>query len=451
MPNGDEGRAEFERMAREKDAEKQAYADKHGGKSYPVDMLGNKPTQAALDKMHAEDDAQSVEDAKRFTEEQKAMALSYANAYMEKMFEAKPPVDDEEDPYKPYADGGPYLRAGSQGHPLRATEDAAMTDSFGNSINAVSRNSKTLPERAGVITPRQHSRGPLRTLPELADMKKTVEKPAVGSDGFPGGRADEVDFEDVHFEYKGRDGKNLDEMAEDMIPDACDNLTIGKGGSEPQVRNADDTGWEAPKRILHTPEEVGCVRPDPFDGPLDGEKNPWDDPNRWPSPPTELPTGLSDEAREKLKDTIEKMGQGADGGGFRMNAGKNEIELLPEIWIWALADVMTQGARKYPARNWEKGMDWSAMIGCMYRHLAKFQSGQRYDGKEFNKKLGTTGCHELAMIAWNALALMFYDIYGLGENDLPVYDNFDHFVRVNAASSDLNVRWPPIEPGEDNG
>ena len=179
--------------------------------------------------------------------------------------------------------------------------------------------------------------------------------------------------------------------------------------------------------------------------------NPWDDPETQPLPssddptlPPELPMP-SPEAMEKLKDTIEKMGQGKDGGGFRMNAGKNQIELLPEIWLWALADVMTQGSYKYPARNWEKGMDWSAMIGCMYRHLAKFQSGQRYDGKEFNKKLGTTGCHELAMVAWNACALMFYDIYGIGNNDLPVYEDLDHFVRVNGSSSDLAVRWAKEE------
>jgi len=136
----------------------------------------------------------------------------------------------------------------------------------------------------------------------------------------------------------------------------------------------------------------------------------------------------------------EELGQGADGGGQRLNAGKNRIELLPEIWLWALADVMTQGSKKYDARNWEKGMDWSSMIGCIHRHMAKFQSGQRYDGPEFDKEKGTTGCHELAMVAWNALALMFYDIYVLGKNDLPVYEDLNHFLRVNAATSDLKER-----------
>lgn len=138
----------------------------------------------------------------------------------------------------------------------------------------------------------------------------------------------------------------------------------------------------------------------------------------------------------------ETLGQGADGGGQRFNAGKNRIELLPETWIWALADVMTQGSRKYEPRNWERGMDWSAMIGCMHRHIAKFQAGQRYDGKDFDTELGTTGCHELAMVAWNALALMHYDLTGTGNNDL-VPQQLDLFSRVNATTSDLGKRHGP--------
>lgn len=146
------------------------------------------------------------------------------------------------------------------------------------------------------------------------------------------------------------------------------------------------------------------------------------------------------------KDIVERLGQGVDGGGQRLNAGKNRIELLPPEWIWALADVMTQGSKKYDARNWEKGMDWSSMIGCMHRHIAKFQAGQRYDGPRFDKEAGTTGCHEMAMVAWNALALMVYDLRGIGNNDLPHedYAQLDLFIRVNAETSDLKERFNEV-------
>lgn len=109
----------------------------------------------------------------------------------------------------------------------------------------------------------------------------------------------------------------------------------------------------------------------------------------------------------------------ADGGGLRYNAGKTLMELIPPEWEYALADVTTQGSKKYEKRNWERGMDWSIMVGCMKRHLTKFLVGERYDGDEFDKEAGTTGCHHLAMVAWNALALMSYDLRDVGNNDLP--------------------------------
>ncbi len=136
---------------------------------------------------------------------------------------------------------------------------------------------------------------------------------------------------------------------------------------------------------------------------------------------------------------FEKLGQGADGGGLRFNAGKLLMEATPPEWEIALADVTTQGSKKYALRNWELGMPWSTMIGCMKRHVNKFMLGERYDGKEFNKELGTTGCHHLAMVAWNALALMSYDLRQIGENDLPELQ-YELWGRVNADSSDLDER-----------
>lgn len=124
----------------------------------------------------------------------------------------------------------------------------------------------------------------------------------------------------------------------------------------------------------------------------------------------------------------------ADGGGLRFNAGKNLMELVPPEWEWALADVTTQGSKKYEARNWERGMDWSNMVGCMKRHIAKFLAGERYDGPEFNLEKGTTGCHHLAMVAWNALALMSYDLRGIGNNNLPEID-MELLAKVNAVGS----------------
>ncbi len=102
---------------------------------------------------------------------------------------------------------------------------------------------------------------------------------------------------------------------------------------------------------------------------------------------------------------------GASLGGLRHDSGKVRLDLIPPEWIEALGQVLTKGAEKYAARNWEKGMAWSKMIGCAMRHLLAFLRGERFDQE--------TGCHHLAHAAWNVLALMSYDVRGIGDHDLP--------------------------------
>jgi hypothetical protein len=147
---------------------------------------------------------------------------------------------------------------------------------------------------------------------------------------------------------------------------------------------------------------------------------------------------IKEEARKVIREEIEEqLGQGADGGGLRYNKGKLRMDLTPPEWEWALADVVTQGSKKYAARNWEEGMDWSTMVGCMKRHINKFLAGERYDGDKFDKEAGTTGCHHLAMVAWNALALMSYDLREIGNNDIPESTTLETLSRVNAETSDM--------------
>lgn len=127
----------------------------------------------------------------------------------------------------------------------------------------------------------------------------------------------------------------------------------------------------------------------------------------------------------------------ADGGGLRFNNDKTMMELVAPEWTWALADVTTRGSvvggGQYPMRNWERGMKWSICVGCAMRHLWKFLCGERYDPE--------TGCHHLAMAAWNLLALMTYDITEIGENDLPARD-LSILARVNSGIGTNNAKKP---------
>ena len=96
--------------------------------------------------------------------------------------------------------------------------------------------------------------------------------------------------------------------------------------------------------------------------------------------------------------------------GLRYDTGKLRLDLIPPEWIEALAAVLTVGAVKYAPRNWEKGMAWSKVYGPLMRHVLAWLKGERDDPE--------TKCHHLAHVAWNALALMVYEMRGLGEDDL---------------------------------
>ena len=96
--------------------------------------------------------------------------------------------------------------------------------------------------------------------------------------------------------------------------------------------------------------------------------------------------------------------------GLRYDTGKVRLDLLPAEWIWGLGQVMTAGAAKYEPRNWEKGMAWSKVLGPTLRHWVKWLAGEMYDPE--------TECHHLAMVAWNALALMVYQLRMIGTDDV---------------------------------
>lgn len=93
----------------------------------------------------------------------------------------------------------------------------------------------------------------------------------------------------------------------------------------------------------------------------------------------------------------------------RFDTNKLRMDLLPVEWTVELSKVLTRGAEKYGDNNWQKGMEWSRCVGSLYRHLTKWQSGITFDSE--------TQCHHLAHVAWNALALLTYQLEGVGVDD----------------------------------
>jgi hypothetical protein len=115
---------------------------------------------------------------------------------------------------------------------------------------------------------------------------------------------------------------------------------------------------------------------------------------------------------KELSVTALESSQRALEPALRYDVGKERFDLVPADSLFALVDVYTKGAAKYADRNWEKGMSWSRCFGSLMRHAWKFWRGETNDPE--------TGCHHMAHVAWNALALVSYDLRKVGTDDRPI-------------------------------
>ena len=99
------------------------------------------------------------------------------------------------------------------------------------------------------------------------------------------------------------------------------------------------------------------------------------------------------------------------GEGLRANEGKVPMELVPTSLFFAVGEVLGAGAKKYAPRNWEKGMKWTTVYGCLLRHISKWASPFHSDFDE------ETGYNHLWHAACNIAMLIEY------ENTCPELDD----------------------------
>jgi hypothetical protein len=64
---------------------------------------------------------------------------------------------------------------------------------------------------------------------------------------------------------------------------------------------------------------------------------------------------------------------------FRTNENKIRYDLCPAIAQREYAKVWTEGLKKYPERNWEKGFLFSEVIASAMRHLEAMRLGELLD------------------------------------------------------------------------
>lgn len=94
------------------------------------------------------------------------------------------------------------------------------------------------------------------------------------------------------------------------------------------------------------------------------------------------------------------------------------FDLIPMDALEAVAEVYGRGALKYADRNWERGYKWGLTVAALQRHLkARLHDSQVYDEE--------TGSRHLAQVVWHALALLTFEIRGLGTNDVTPLRNYE--------------------------
>ena len=141
--------------------------------------------------------------------------------------------------------------------------------------------------------------------------------------------------------------------------------------------------------------------------------------------PDELPPDY------ELKDSGKR--EGFKSGAVRdSREGKGRYDLITPLGLKRLAIVMEKGAKKYEARNWEKGMEFSRLLDSAQRHLEQF-------------KMGLTDEDHLAHAAFNIFAIQHFQ--ELGRTDL---DDLPHYMEKREKEGETcPICQEKIKPGDE--
>lgn len=81
------------------------------------------------------------------------------------------------------------------------------------------------------------------------------------------------------------------------------------------------------------------------------------------------------------------------GEGLRFNKGKLRYDLVHPKAHEDMVQVLTDGANKYFARNWENGLSWTSTIASLKRHLSAIEKGEDYDPESGRLHIAHAACN----------------------------------------------------------
>ena len=95
--------------------------------------------------------------------------------------------------------------------------------------------------------------------------------------------------------------------------------------------------------------------------------------------------------------------------------------LVPFDIIREVAEHFGRGARKYAARNWQRGYAWSLSYDALQRHLDSWWTdGEDIDPDESLKdEDGVSRSRHIIAVVWHAIVLAWFSRHGVGTDDRP--------------------------------
>lgn len=93
--------------------------------------------------------------------------------------------------------------------------------------------------------------------------------------------------------------------------------------------------------------------------------------------------------------------------GVKFDHGKTRYDLFTQEALDQIGQVLTYGATKYAARNWEKGIPYGRVFAAIMRHMWAWWGGEKNDPD--------TGLNHLAHAGCNIVFLLTYEKRGMAE------------------------------------
>jgi hypothetical protein len=94
--------------------------------------------------------------------------------------------------------------------------------------------------------------------------------------------------------------------------------------------------------------------------------------------------------------TNQKLTQAA---AVKYDDDKPRLDLIPPDALYAVAEILSYGAVKYGARNWEKGLEWHRLYRAAVGHMLSFWFGEEYDQESKLPHLWHAACCILMLVS----------------------------------------------------